>query len=233
MPDCWQKGRISMREKFEDLRDFLEDQIDDFRLLKTRTKVIIVVAIFAIVITILTIGVVLTADSPVEKTTVDEVTESVDEEEPTEESEISSSELEDIEENSETEEEVKEDKDTVSTAVVSAVNIFFNGVSVKTYASKEDALNNPISISNISDSAMIPIQSIIGYGQNVKRVRVWTESDTGVNNGDEYILWKDTDWSATMDLSKYSGTIVVTISVADNSTPPHNTYEYYAMNLNN
>lgn len=109
-----------------------------------------------------------------------------------------------------------------------AATVYFNGFTVNTYKSKQDALNNAMGVG--SDLLNCSLKAAVG--DDVKRVRVWTEDEQGRSNGDEYFLWSDNGWSATMDLSNYSGsTIIVAVSVADNAVPPHNTYQYFALVL--
>lgn len=146
------------------------------------------------------------------------------------------SDVEDTGENAETDDsgdEASENSDSSNEdeGVVSGINVFFNGTSVKTYADKETALENYISLSEFSSSREVEILAVIGYGQEVSRVRVWTENESGGSNGDEYFLWEDNDWTDTMDLSMYDGTIIVAVSTADYSTPPNNTYEYFSVRL--
>lgn len=115
---------------------------------------------------------------------------------------------------------------TVANSV--AATVYFNGFTVNTYESKEDALANAMGVG--ADLLNCSIKATVGDG--VKRVRVWTENEYGTSNGDEFFLWSENGWSATMDLSNYGGnTIIVAVSVADNAVPPHNTYRYFALAL--
>ena len=115
--------------------------------------------------------------------------------------------------------------------VVSTVNVFFNGTMVKTHSKEEAMASEGINLSDFSDSREVEVQAVIGYGQEVSRVRVWTENESGRSNGDEYFLYSDSDWSATLDLSDYSGTILVVIAVSDNSVPPHTEHSYFKVIL--
>ena len=115
--------------------------------------------------------------------------------------------------------------------VVSTVNVFFNGTMVKTYSKEEAMASEGVNLSDFSDSREVEVQAVIGYGQEVSRVRVWTENESGGSNGDEYFLYSDSDWSATLDLSDYSGTILVVIAVSDNSVPPHTEHAYFKVIL--
>lgn len=134
-------------------------------------------------------------------------------------------------ETNETETEPEPETETEETEVVSTVNVFFNGTMVKTY-SKEDAMaSEGVNLSDFSDSREVEVQAVIGYGQEVSRVRVWTENESGGSNGDEYFLYSDSNWSATLDLSDYSGTILVAVAVSDNSVPPHTDYAYFKVLL--
>lgn len=118
-----------------------------------------------------------------------------------------------------------------NSVVMSGVSVFFNGAMVETYPREDVMSTQAINLSDFSSDGNVLIQAVVGNNQPVKRVRVWTESEDGVSNGDEYFLWSDNNWSANMNLGDYSGTIIVAISVADNSTPPHNTYEYFKVHL--
>lgn len=127
--------------------------------------------------------------------------------------------------------ETEPETETEDNEVVSAVNVFFNGTMVKTYSKEEAMASEGVNLSDFSDSREVEVQAVIGYGQKVSRVRVWTENESGGSNGDEYFLYSDSDWSATLDLSDYSGTILVAVAVSDNSVPPHTDYAYFKVLL--
>ena len=115
--------------------------------------------------------------------------------------------------------------------VVSTVNVFFNGTMVKTYSKEEAMASTGVNLSDFSDSRQVEVQAVIGHDIEVSRVRVWTENESGGSNGDEYFLYSDSNWSATLDLSDYSGTILVAVAVSDNSVPPHTDYAYFKVLL--
>ena len=143
-------------------------------------------------------------------------------------SEESSSEEEDVSEDvssDETDDEQNED------IVVSYVNIFFNGTELTCYADKNVAVENAVELSSFSDSTAVPVMAVVGENDNIKRVRVWTETSSGTDNGDEYFLSNNSGWSDTLDLSEYSGTIIIAVSTADYTTPPNSTYQYTAVQL--
>lgn len=162
-------------------------------------------------------------DSPAQSseivTEVDDTTDEANSAEETDDTESSEP------ESNETETEPEDNE------VVSTVNVFFNGTMVKTY-SKEDAMaSEGVNLSDFSDSREVEVQAVIGHGIEVSRVRVWTENESGGSNGDEYFLYSDSNWSATLDLSDYSGTILVAVAVSDNSVPPHTDYAYFKVLL--
>ena len=136
---------------------------------------------------------------------------------------------EEAEETAETESEPE--AETEDNEVMSTVNVFFNGTMVKTYSKEEAMASEGVNLSDFSDSREVEVQAVIGYGQEVSRVRVWTENESGGSNGDEYFLYSDSNWSATLDLSDYSGTILVAVAVSDNSVPPHTDYAYFKVLL--
>ena len=190
----------------------------------TLIKLIFGLAVVVIISIILVIALAIQAassnnDSPAQSSeTLTEVTT-----EEAEETESTEPETNETETEPETEPEDNE--------VVSTVNVFFNGTMVKTY-SKEDAMaSEGVNLSDFSDSREVEVQAVIGYGQEVSRVRVWTENESGGSNGDEYFLYSDSNWSATLDLSDYSGTILVAVAVSDNSVPPHTDYAYFKVLL--
>lgn len=138
------------------------------------------------------------------------------------------------EKSSESEEEnasSDETDDTDEDIVVSYVNIFFNGTELTCYADKNVAVENAVELSSFSDSTAVPVMAVVGENDNIKRVRVWTETSSGTDNGDEYFLSSNSGWSDTLDLSEYSGTIIIAISTADYTTPPNNTYQYTAVQV--
>lgn len=142
-----------------------------------------------------------------------------------------SSEPENSSETTETESNSEPESNSQSTVAISSVNIFFNGAMVQTY-SKEDALNSQaIDLSSFSNGDSVLIQAVVGFDQDVSRIRVWTENETGGDNGDEYFLYSDNNWSTKMSLCDYSGTILVAICISDNSVPPKQTYQYFKVNL--
>lgn len=197
--------------------------------LKTSIKFIIAVAIIFIISIILIIAVCVQSANSGNTEPTPEVIESSEEAKDSEESENADS--EESSSSDAADEESSNSSDSNSSVVMSGVSVFFNGALVETYP-KEDIMNTqPINLNEFSDDGNVLIQAVVGNNQPVKRVRVWTESENGVSNGDEYILWSDNNWTANMKLSDYSGTIIVAISVADNSTPPHNTYEYFKVHL--
>lgn len=126
----------------------------------------------------------------------------------------------------ETEPETENDEQVVST-----VNVFFNGTMVKTYSKEEAMASTGVNLSDFSDSRQVEVQAVIGHDIEVSRVRVWTENESGGSNGDEYFLYSDSNWSATLDLSDYSGTILVAVAVSDNSVPPHTEHSYFKVIL--
>ena len=136
---------------------------------------------------------------------------------------------EEAEETAETESEPE--AETEDNEVMSTVNVFFNGTMVKTYSKEEALASEGVNLSDLSDSREVEVQAVIGYGQEVSRVRVWTENESGGSNGDEYFIYSDSNWSATLDLSDYSGTILVAVAVSDNSVPPHTDYAYFKVLL--
>lgn len=136
---------------------------------------------------------------------------------------------EEAEETAETESEPE--AETEDNEVVSTVNVFFNGTMVKTYSKEEAMASTGVNLSDFSDSRQVEVQAVIGHDIEVSRVRVWTENESGGSNGDEYFLYSDSNWSATLDLSDYSGTILVAVAVSDNSVPPHTEHSYFKVIL--
>lgn len=195
----------------------------------TLIKLIFGLAVVVIISIILVIALAIQAassnnDSPAQSSeAVTEVGDTTNEANSTEE--VDDTESTESESESEPEAETQEDE------VVSTVNVFFNGTMVKTYSKEEAMASSGVNLSDFSDSRQVEVQAVIGYGQEVSRVRVWTENESGGSNGDEYFLYSDSNWSATLDLSDYSGTILVVVAVSDNSVPPHTDHAYFKVIL--
>ena len=188
-------------------------------------KVMIIVGFGAVIIISIILVIALALQSPSEENSNPaQSSETVAEADDTEE--IEEAEKSEATEATETEPETETDEQVVST-----VNVFFNGTMVKTHSKEEAMASEGINLSDFSDSREVGVQAVIGYGQEVSRVRVWTENGSGGSNGDEYFLYSDSDWSATLDLSDYSGTILVVIAVSDNSVPPHTEHSYFKVIL--
>lgn len=148
-----------------------------------------------------------------------------------------------VESGSATEEEIPTEEKSTQTIdfsnssaenqTLSVVSLFFNGVWIKTYSTKEEALSAPIELSSFTnDSEKIFAQAVVGFDQPVVRVILSTERDNGAKVGvDESILWKGSDWSKDLNFSVFiSGTIIVTIKIEDADTNLITT-QYFAFQM--
>lgn len=207
---------------FRKIRYAFEDAIDWVRDLDPILKWIIGVIFFVVVsiFLLLALGATNSGNNP--ESTTDAVPETI---ESTTSSELESVEATESGSNSEPE------NSSQSAVAVSSVNIFFNGAMVQTY-SKEDALNSQaVNLSSFSNGDSVLIQAVVGFDQDVSRIRVWTENENGGDNGDEYFLYSDNNWSTKMNLGDYNGTILVAICISDSSVPPKQTYQYFKVVL--
>lgn len=203
------------REGFmKKIKKFFKNLAIRFLNLPVKAQIMIIAIVIIFIIVALSVGAAIQ-----EKNTEEDTTYS------TEISEEKSSESE--EENASSDETDDTDEDIV----VSYVNIFFNGTELTCYADKNVAVENAVELSSFSDSTAVPVMAVVGENDNIKRVRVWTETSSGTDNGDEYFLSSNSGWSDTLDLSEYSGTIIIAISTADYTTPPNNTYQYTAVQV--
>lgn len=212
---------------FRKMRYAFEDAIDWVRDLDPILKWIIGVIFFVVVsiFLLLALGATNSGNNP--ESTTETVSETVVESNEN----TASDESNDSSESTTSKEPETSSETTNEEQVISTVNVFFNGTMVKTY-SKEDAMASAgVNLSDFSDSRQIEVQAVIGYGQEVSRIRVWTENESGGNNGDEYFLYSDTDWTTTLNLEDYSGTILIAIAISDNSVPPHIDYAYFKVIL--
>lgn len=198
-----------------------------FNGLNAKFKIVVGLGLAIIISIILVIA--LALQSPSEKSnTPTQSSETVTEVDDTTNEANSTEEVDDTES---TESESEPEAETEDNEVVSTVNVFFNGTMVKTYSKEEAMASTGVNLSDFSDSRQVEVQAVIGHDIEVSRVRVWTENESGGSNGDEYFLYSDSNWSATLDLSDYSGTILVAVAVSDNSVPPHTEHSYFKVIL--
>lgn len=133
-----------------------------------------------------------------------------------------------VENNESAEAETAQSSDSEQ-VLLSGIHIFFDGAWIQTY-SREDAFNSEaVNLNQFSNDPSVLVQALISYNQPVSRIRVWVENESGGSISDEYFLYSDNNWSAEMDLSSITGTVIVAISVADTNVPANNTYEYFKL----
>lgn len=117
--------------------------------------------------------------------------------------------------------------------VISTVNVFFNGAWLQPY-SKEDVVKaKGINLEEISNDTNLLAQGVIGFNQEVSRVKIWFEDLNGRKLSDEFTLNGDNNWSTKLDLSSYEGEIIVAISISDKELPPSVSYSYFKLVLPN
>ena len=117
--------------------------------------------------------------------------------------------------------------------VMSTVNVFFNGAWLQPY-SKEDVVKaKGINLEEISNDTNLLAQGVIGFNQEVSRVKIWFEDLNGRKLSDEFILNGDNNWSTKLDLSSYEGEIIVAISISDKELPPSVSYSYFKLVMPN
>lgn len=117
--------------------------------------------------------------------------------------------------------------------VMSTVNVFFNGAWLQPY-SKEDVVKaKGINLEEISNDTNLLAQGVIGFNQEVSRVKIWFEDLNGRKLSDEFTLNGDNNWSTKLDLSSYEGEIIVAISISDKELPPSVSYSYFKLVLPN
>ena len=117
--------------------------------------------------------------------------------------------------------------------VISTVNVFFNGAWLQPY-SKEDVVKaKGINLEEISNDTNLLAQGVIGFNQEVSRVKIWFEDLNGRKLSDEFTLNGVNNWSTKLDLSSYEGEIIVAISISDKELPPSVSYSYFKLVLPN
>ena len=117
--------------------------------------------------------------------------------------------------------------------VMSTVNVFFNGAWLQPY-SKEDVVKaKGINLEEISNDTNLLAQGVIGFNQEVSRVKIWFEDLNGRKLSDEFTLNGDNNWSTKLDLSSYEGEIIVAISISDKELPPSVSYSYFKLVMPN
>ena len=117
--------------------------------------------------------------------------------------------------------------------VISTVNVFFNGAWLQPY-SKEDVVKaKGINLEEISNDTNLLAQGVIGFNQEVSRVKIWFEDLNGRKLSDEFTLNGDNNWSTKLDLSSYEGEIIVAISISDKELPPSVSYSYFKLVMPN
>lgn len=207
-PECWQKGRFKMRRIVSRIRG-----------LSLLTKIIVGGMIFIIITVGLIVAVIVQGNlnksannSQTVQTETQSSTEDATEAEETE-TEANSSDNEEI--------------------VISTVNVFFNGAWLQPY-SKEDVVKaKGINLEEISNDTNLLAQGVIGFNQEVSRVKIWFEDLNGRKLSDEFTLNGDNNWSTKLDLSSYEGEIIVAISISDKELPPSVSYSYFKLVLPN
>ena len=117
--------------------------------------------------------------------------------------------------------------------VMSTVNVFFNGAWLQPY-SKEDVVKaKGINLEEISNDTNLLAQGVIGFNQEVSRIKIWFEDLNGRKLSDDFMLNGDNNWSTKLDLSSYEGEIIVAISISDKELPPSVLYSYFKLVLPN
>lgn len=117
--------------------------------------------------------------------------------------------------------------------VMSTVNVFFNGAWLQPY-SKEDVVKaKGINLEEISNDTNLLAQGVIGFNQEVSRIKIWFEDLNGRKLSDEFTLNGDNNWSTKLDLSSYEGEIIVAISISDKELPPSVSYSYFKLVMPN
>ena len=82
--------------------------------------------------------------------------------------------------------------------VMSTVNVFFNGAWLQPY-SKEDVVKaKGINLEEISNDTNLLAQGVIGFNQEVSRVKIWFEDLNGRKLSDEFTLNGDNNWSTRL-----------------------------------
>lgn len=117
--------------------------------------------------------------------------------------------------------------------VMSTVNVFFNGAWLQPY-SKEDVVKaKGINLEEISNDTNLLAQGVIGFNQEVSRIKIWFEDLNGRKLSDEFMLNGDNNWSTKLDLSSYEGEIIVAMGISDKNFPPNVSYSYFKLVLPN
>ena len=117
--------------------------------------------------------------------------------------------------------------------VMSTINVFFNGAWLQPY-SKEDVVKaKGINLEEISNDTNLLAQAVIGFNQEVSRIKIWFEDLNGRKLSDEFMLNEDNNWSTKLDLSSYEGEIIVAMGISDKNFPPNVSYSYFKLVLPN
>ena len=106
--------------------------------------------------------------------------------------------------------------------------IICNGFNLTMYETPSDALSN---VTTLTSSTEVEFKAVVD-SQNTSRVSVFVVDKNGTNAYQEYFLTEDNDWTATVDLSQYTGKkIIMGICTTDTAMIPKSVYKYIGVHI--